>query len=207
MSSSNIILKNSITALGLFYINNSLRTILSDIRTGIKTIGFFCPQHPNWDQNLQFPPLNQHPASRACFRLHHFDALEKGLLEWRKIFVEHALHLIYSWYVGSVMTIGLPIWRILALANQFDERKLIDSSWSSCCGDFKCLTRFSQLEPMNCASLYIHRLQVMIGLAADLSLSRLTRATTLAIGFTTLNWSSDSRTSTWLMSDLTKSHL
>ena len=96
MSSSNIILKNSVTALGLFYINNSLRTILSDIRTGIKTIGFFCPQHPNWDQNLQFPPLNQHPASRACFRLHHFDALEKGLLEWRKIFVEHALHLIYG---------------------------------------------------------------------------------------------------------------
>ena len=201
---------NSITVLGLFYINNSLRTILSDTRTGIKTIGFFCPQHPNWDQNLQFPPLNQHPASRACFRLHHFEALEKDCLSGERSLL-NMRYIWYTvsnpWYVGSVMTIGLPIWRILALANQCDERKLIDSSRSSGCGDFKCLTRFSQSEPINCALLYIHRLQVMIGLLADLSVFRLTRATTLAIGFTTLNWSSDSRTSTWLMSDLTKSHL
>ena len=103
MSTSNVILKNSITALGLFYINNSLRTILSDTRTGIKTIGFFCPQHPNWDQNLQFPPLNQHPASRACFRLHHFDALEKDCMSRER----SLLNIRCIWYGFKPLVRGL----------------------------------------------------------------------------------------------------
>ena len=103
MSTSNVILKNSITALGLFYINNSLRTILCDTRTGIKTIGFFCPQHPNWDQNLQFPPLNQHPASRACFRLYHFDALEKDCLSRER----SLLNMRCIWYGFKPLVRGL----------------------------------------------------------------------------------------------------
>ena len=158
------------TALGLFYIDNSLRTTLSDTRTGIKTIGFSCPRHPNWDQNLQFPPPKSAPCLQSLFSLAPFWRTRERLLDSKKIFVEHALHVALilirfqtNGTVGSVMTIGLSINGCSHSQISLMREDVIDSFRSSGCRDFKCLTRFSQSEPVNCASLYIHWLQVMAG--------------------------------------------
>lgn len=209
MSTSNFILKNSITALGLFYINNSLCTILSNTRTGIKTIGFFCPQHPILRPKSAISTPKPAPSQQSLFSLAPFWRTRE-----RTAWVEKDLCWTCATFDIRFQTLGTwaQLWPSVCQSDGFSHSQislisLIDSSRSSGCGDFKCLTRFSQSEPMNCTSLYIHWLQVMIGLLADLSVFRLTRATTLVIGFTTLNWSSDRRTSTWLMSDLTKSHL
>ena len=178
-------IENSITALTLVYMDNSFPY-------GYKNYWLFPSSTPWLRPKSAISTPNPAPCQQSLFSLAPFWRTRERLLESRKIFVEHALHVALIRFqtngtVGSVMTIGLSINGCSHSQISLMRENVIDSFRSSGCGDFKCLTRFSQSEPMNCASLNIHRLQVMIGLLADLSAFRLTRATTLVIGFTTLN--------------------
>ena len=101
MSTSHVILKTVSRRLLCF-----IWIILS--RMGIKTISFFRPQHPDWDQNLQFPPLTQHPASRACFRLHHFDALERDCLSRERSLL--SMRCMLLWYGFKRMVQWAQLW-------------------------------------------------------------------------------------------------